>query len=84
MPSIAKIDELLASKGKATLTAVPFGNFGVADPAPAFSGLWRDCRGLVHYRLAEAQSPEAITILFKHNRLTQFTPQSCGGAEMSS
>jgi hypothetical protein len=84
MPSIAKIDELLASKGKATLTAVPFGNFGVADPAPALSGLWCDCRGLVRYRLADAQSPEAITILFEHNRLTQSIPQSCGGAETSS
>ena len=81
---IAKINKLLASIGKATLTAVPFGNCGVGDPAPALSRLLRDCRGLVHYRLAEAQSPEAITILFKHNRLTQFTPQSCGGAEMSS
>jgi hypothetical protein len=42
---IAKINKLLASIGKATLTAVPFGNFGVEDPAPALSRLFRDCRG---------------------------------------
>jgi hypothetical protein len=54
MAYIAKIDKLLASIGPVILTAVPFGNFGVRDTAPALSRLLRDCRGLVRYRLDNA------------------------------